>query len=41
MGRHKMVFLSLLLQPPIYTVPISAASEPAAGTVLGSGVCDA
>ena len=30
-----------LPEPAIYNVPILARSEPAAGTVLGSGVCGA
>ena len=30
-----------LPEPAIYDAPIWAGSEPAAGTVLGSGVCDA
>ena len=49
MGRNRWDVLSLLLQPPIlaalelaiYDVPILAGIEPAAGSVLESGVCDA
>ena len=41
MGRNRWDVLSLLLQPPIYDVPILAGSEPAAGIALGAEGCDA